>query len=359
MPAKYIHLANLLRNLIFQNTGNGVFKLPSEHALCQQYHVSRQTVRAALSLLSEEGLIEKRHGSGSFSTGLGSRQNSIAVMVNNAEEYTTPAFLSNVKSVLGNKGYSTKIYTTYSKISTEREILEELKDASIRGLITEGTKTALPNPNLDLYEALKLKGIAVLFAGGYYPAFSSSIYIKDDNYYGGYLLAQHLIQQGHTRIAGIFKIDDLQGIERYSGFVTALRDYSVPASDDLNIWYTAQHLEALQSRSDTGLFAPLLRRNKGMYTAVICQNDEIAYWLIRELRYAGIRVPEDVSVVSFDNSYMSDLNTIHITTLSHENQELGTAAAAALLKIIQGESVLSEDLSWKLIQKGSDAPPQS
>ena len=94
-----------------------------------------------------------------------------------------------------------------------------------------------------------------------------------------------------------------------------------------------------------------------MYTAVICQNDEIAYWLIRELRYAGIRVPEDVSVVSFDNSYMSDLNSVRITTLSHD-QELGTAAAAALLKIIQGEPVLSEDLSWKLIQKGSDAPPQ-
>ena len=95
-----------------------------------------------------------------------------------------------------------------------------------------------------------------------------------------------------------------------------------------------------------------------MYTAVICQNDEIAYWLIRELRYAGMRVPEDVSVVSFDNSYMSDLNSVRITTLSHEKQELGTAAASALLKIIQGEPVLSEDLSWKLIQKGSDAPFQ-
>ena len=90
-----------------------------------------------------------------------------------------------------------------------------------------------------------------------------------------------------------------------------------------------------------------------MYTAVICQNDEIAYWLIRELRYAGMRVPED-----FDNSYMSDLNSVRITTLSHEKQELGTAAASALLKIIQGEPVLSEDLSWKLIQKGSDAPFQ-
>lgn len=356
MPAKYIHLANLLRSLILQNTGSGVYKLPSEHALCQQYHVSRQTVRAALSLLTKEGLIEKRHGSGSFSTGLGRMANTIALIVNNAEEYTTPAFLSNIKSVLGEKGYSTKTFVTYSKVSAEREILAELRNTPIRGLIAEGTKTALPNPNLDLYDALMEKGIAVLFAGGRYPAFTSSIYIQDDNHYGGYLLSRHLIQEGHTQIAGVFKMDDLQGLERYSGFATALRDYDIPLTDDLLIWYTAELLEALQTKSDTGFFSPLLRRNKGMYSAVVCQNDEIAYWLIRELSYAGIRVPEDVSVVSFDNSYMSDLSSVHITTLAHDNQTLGTASASALLKMIQGESVHSENLTWKLLKKGSDAP---
>ena len=84
MPAKYIRLANQLKELLLQNTGNGIYKLPSEHALCQQYHVSRQTVRAALRLLSEEGLVEKRQGSGSFSTGHSIAENNIGVILNNA-----------------------------------------------------------------------------------------------------------------------------------------------------------------------------------------------------------------------------------------------------------------------------------
>lgn len=93
-----------------------------------------------------------------------------------------------------------------------------------------------------------------------------------------------------------------------------------------------------------------------MYSAVICQDDEIAYWLIKELHYAGIRIPEDISVVSFDNSYMSDLDSIRITTLSHKSHEIGFMAASALIRMIQGETVFSEELSWQIIQKGSDAP---
>ncbi len=355
MPAKYIRLANILRETIFQSTGSGIYKLPSESELCEQYHMSRQTVRTALRLLTEEGLIEKRQGSGSFSTGLGAMQNTIAVIVNHAEEYTTPAFLATLKSVLGTKGYSINVYSTHSRISEERKILEELKHASIRGIIVEGSKTSLPNPNLDLYKHLMAKGICVLFTSGIYSALTKCVCIKEDNYYGGYLLTKHLIDYGHTKIAGVFKIDDLQGLERYSGFAAALRDYAIPLPEELITWYNAANLEGLQSKSDTGFLSDLLRRNKGLYSAVICQNDEIAYWLIRELSYANIRVPEDISVVSFDNSYMSDLNSPHITTLSPD-RDLGTAAASALLRMIQGESVFSEELSWNLIEKNSVAP---
>lgn len=356
MSAKYINLANTLRKQLLQNTGYGVYRLPSENMLCKQYHVSRQTVRAALSLLAQEGLIEKRKGSGSFSTGLGAMKSKIGIIVNYADEYTTPALLTDIKSVLREKGYSTEVYSTYAKVSAEREILEKLAGSSVRGLIVEGTKSALPNPNLDLYEQLQENGISVLFMGANYPALTGSVYVKDDNYYGGYLLGKHLIQRGHRRIAGIFKADDIRGPERYHGFCMALRDFNIPVADDQIFWYSSAESEALQARSDTGFLTAFLRRNRELYSAVICQNDEIAYWLIKELHYADIRVPEDISVVSFDNSYMSDLDSIRITTLSHKRHELGRAAAAAMLRSIQGESLFPEELPWHLVSKGSDAP---
>lgn len=357
MTAKYIHLANILREQILQNTGTA-YKLPSENSLCVQYHVSRQTVRAALELLSKEGLIEKRHGSGSFSTGLGIMEKKIGIVVNNANEYTSPSLIADIDSVLGEKGYSTTIYSTFSKVETERNILEELENASIRGLIVEGTKTSLPNPNLDLYKRLTAKGTSILFVGGYYPILTPSIYIKDDNHYGGYLLTKHMLELGHTRIAGIFKMDDIQGLERYSGYISALQEYGLPVRDDLVTWYTSVSLEALETKSDTSFLTSFIRRKRDLYSAVVCYNDEIAYWLIREMRYANIHVPEDISVVSFDNSYMSDLNSIRITTLAHKKHELGTVIATTLLRMIQGEHVISKELPWQLIERGSDAAPQ-
>ncbi len=355
MSAKYIRLADRLREQILDHTGH-VYKLPSENSLCAQYQVSRQTVRSALRLLAEEGLIEKRCGSGSFSTGLGTMKNRIAVIVGNAEEYTAPALLADIKAVLREKGYHTDVYSTGFQIAQERRILETLADSAVRGLLAQGTKTTLPNPNLDLYERLRKKGVSILFMGGYYPSFPASVYIRDDNYYGGYLLGKHLIQRGHSRIGGIFQIDELQGPERYYGLAAALRDFSIPVCDELIAWYDSGDLEALEHRSDTGFLTSYLRKNARLCSAVICQNDEIAYWLIRELRYAEIRVPEDISVVSFDNSYMSELGPVRITSLTHREHEMGTAAASALLRMIHGETVWPEELSWRLTSKGSDAP---
>ena len=357
MPAKYIRLANQLKELLLQNTGNGIYKLPSEHALCQQYHVSRQTVRAALRLLSEEGLVEKRQGSGSFSTGHSIAENNIGVILNNADEYTSPALLGDIRAVLRDKGYQIQVYSTCGKIAEERRILQLLKSMPLRGLIAEGTRTSLPTPNLDLYEKLQSRGISLLFLGGYAPNLPESACIKEDNYYGGYLLTKHLIQKGHNRIAGIFKSDDIQGPERYYGFLSALRDFHIPFTDEQSLWYTSSHLTSLEKKSDTGFLTSFLRKNRHLYTAVVCHNDEIAYWLIRELGYARIRVPEDISIVSFDNSYMSDRGPVRITTLSHGEPHMGTVAARTILKMIRGETVSTEALSWRLISKGSDTPP--
>lgn len=353
MAAKYIRLAHTLRELIFENAGNGIYKLPSEHAICGTYGVSRQTVREALRLLTKEGLIEKRKGSGSFSTGLAARQNNIAIMVSYEEEYIYPTLLSEIKSLLRNMGYSVMIYSTQNKIHTERRILEELLTAPIRGLIAEGVKTAFPNPNLDLYESLRSEGIPVLFLHSSYPALTGSICIKNDNVYGGYLLGKYLIQKNHSRIAGIFKYDDLQGPERYQGFLNAMRDFRLPCYDEQILWYGTPELDALESKSDTGFLTAFLHRQLKHCSAVICYNDEIAYWLIKELHYAGIQVPGDLSVVSFDNSYLSEMSPVTLTTLSHKKREISSTAASAITQMIQGIPVYTQELSWHIIIRAS------
>ena len=66
MAAKYVQLADILRSELRQVLRQGGSKLPTEEELSQRYHMSRQTVRHALKLLEEDGLIERRQGSGSY-----------------------------------------------------------------------------------------------------------------------------------------------------------------------------------------------------------------------------------------------------------------------------------------------------
>lgn len=358
MAAKYIRLVDILKKKLSSVPGTGAYRLPSENSLAMQYGVSRQTVRQALSILEAEGLIEKRKGSGSWATGLSAdpAQNRIAVMLSSSSEYIYPALLSSIQSILTRKGYQVQVYVTDNRISEERKILKELTDNPVRGLIAEGCSSALPNPNLDLYEILESRHVSILFLHSCCKALENSICLKDDNYTGGYILGRHLIMEHHTKIAGIFRIDDAAGHERASGWFSSMRDSGLPIPDEHTAWYTGRELDTLRKKQDSGFLRTFIRKELKSCSAVICQDDEIAYWLIRELKQAGIKVPMDISVVSFGSTYYCEIGSVRLTSLSHGDTETGSLAAEMLLKMLHGFPVVSRMLPWTLVSRESDRP---
>lgn len=356
--SKYETLSERLTEQIAQNLQRGITALPTEAALAGQYQVSRQTVRAALALLRDKGLIESRQGSGSYATGLSLNawQNNIPILIASSQEYIYPHLLDDIRSALTSQGYQLQVYPTDNDTSIERKHLLTLLADPPRGLIVEGSKSTLPTPNADLFEKLKAAGTRLLFLHNRYDALSDEICIKDDNYYGGYLLASHLTDLGHTRIAGLFRMDDRQGPERYLGAVSCLRDLGYELEDRHVGWFQTQDVEALEKKQDTRFLAAYIKERLGDCTAVICYNDEIAYWLVKELSYAHIQVPRDVSVVCFDNSYLSDLSKIRITTLTHRPHEIGISAAETMIRLLKGIPAVSQEIPWELVRKESDGP---
>lgn len=355
---KYETLSKQLTELIARNLKQGVTALPTEAAIAGQYQVSRQTVRAALALLKSQGLIESRRGSGSYATGLSPDvdRNVIPILIASNQEYIYPHLLTDIRAVLADKGYQLQVHPTENDTSRERQLLLSLLHNPPRGVIVEGSKSALPTPNTDLFEKLKAAGTKLLFLHNKYDALSSEICIKDDNYYGGYLLANHLTGLGHTRIAGIFKADDKQGPERYLGAFCCLRDQNVELSDGNIGWFHSSDIEKLEKKQDSRFLAAYIRECLSGCSAVICYNDEIAYWLIKELSYAGIRVPRDISVVCFDNTYLSELSKVRITTLTHKPHEMGTCVGETMIRMLQGIPVISQEIPWELVRKESDGP---
>lgn len=354
MAAKYIQLADLMRGEIVHLRSIGENRLPTEKELTESYGVSRQTVRNALNLLEEEGLIERRQGSGSYIRekilGIGMKQ--IAVITTFIDDYIFPSILHDAQSIFEQNGYSTLIYATENKVSKEREILKSLLEKEISAILIEGSKTALPTPNADLFIRFRMLGIPVLFIHGEYQNLKEFPSVLADDYAGGYMLAEYLIAKGHRKIAGIFKNDDMQGSERYYGYLSALVRHDLLFDEKSICWYDTDERKEIVDEDDKTKIDRIIERI-GETTAAVCYNDEIAYALIRRLSERGYRIPEDIAIVSFDDSFYSRIGTVPITSLAHRDQRTGKTAAGMLMAMLKGEEVNSIRLRWEIKERAS------
>ena len=171
--------------------------------------------------------------------------------------------------------------------------------------------------------------------------------ILADNITGGRLVAEHLIGLGHRRILHLGgPPGNTLTISRREGFVAALRDAGLEAE--------AQD-PALRAEGDfsvrSGHTAALrIAQMDERPTAVFCDSDEMALGLLQGLAMNGLRVPDDVSVVGFDNIEMSAYALPPLTTVRQRRGRLGGTAAETLLAMIEGketqavETVLPVDL---------------
>ncbi|MDQ0256780.1 DNA-binding LacI/PurR family transcriptional regulator [Evansella vedderi] len=95
-------------------------------------------------------------------------------------------------------------------------------------------------------------------------------------------------------------------------------------------------------------------------TAIFCYNDLIALDVLKVLRKLNYKVPEDISIVGYDNSHLAEATEINLTTVEHPKKELGEKAAHLLLDVIEGKSEFNGDpytFKPKLIMRNSTAKP--
>ena len=353
MNPKYQIVAEALRAEIRDGTYQKT--LPTEQLLCARFQVSRQTVRQALSLLESERLIDRRQGSGSHirerREPVFRQRRSIAVVTTYISDYIFPSILREIESVCSENDSTPLLFATQNQFSNERKVLQTLLEMEkLDGVLVEGTKTGLPNPNIGLYRELMEKGIPMVFMHGNYEQLPHTLSVLDDNYTGGRMLTEYLYRKGHRKISGIFKYDDLQGRQRFVGYLDAMQEYGLPLEDGNILWYgTDQKGGFLKEGSVRDETKQLL----SSCSAVICYNDEIATRVVSYLNRQGISVPGDVAVVSFDNSQYSEMSTPRITSLSHGAYNVGRMAAELLFRHLRGESCISSVAPWVLVEKES------
>ena len=169
---------------------------------------------------------------------------------------------------------------------------------------------------------LKAADIPYVFIGR--PSEADGIhYVDTDNLHGGYLATSHLIELGNRRIATIASGQNTSGDDRVEGYRQALRAHALPWNENL-VAYGDYSLES----GYMAMRALIPEVPKAVYVA----SDMMALGALRALREAGLRVPEDVAVVSHDDLPPAVQADPTITTI---HQPIGTTGETAVEKLAQ------------------------
>ena len=313
MAPKYEQLVMALRRTLPQWYADGQRKLPCETGTrCAQFSVGRQTLRQALAVLEQEGLIEKRRGSGSFLPG-GSQSEPA-----HRRDCDLAQRLHFSVTAQGYSGmpFRTRLFPSSFTPRKTPSIVSARSRALLldppAGILVEGCKTALPNPNAEtVSEALRQRGLPMTFLRKL-PGTARRILRRRRQLRRRLSAGRTPHPERASNNRRDFQIRRCTGGRALSR--RGLRDArrrTFSRSMKISSGFPAFSATSLSNCEDESMLQNFLRQQLGSCHCRRRYNDEIAFPLIRTLLRAGKRVPEDIAVVAFDNSYYSTFGPVN------------------------------------------------
>ncbi len=321
----YAQLKNALQEQIRTGALPYGEKLPSENEFMAHLGLSRMTIRSALSQLSNENYVHKIHGKGTFvcyNTANATAGN-IDVLLDVTYAYFSSHYIKSISEVLTKHNYQFVIHDTQDDQTHICLTLERILQNDPAGIILQPSHLVEPQlPRLkELLQQIQQRGIPCVTidrALEGIPVLS----VPFDDYTGGRIAAEYLVSLGHKKCAMVCCSNFVENEPRFSGFDSVLQEYNLP------------HLIAVEK--DTDLAANLVRlvREENV-TAVFNYNDEVALKTFRFLSSAGIRIPQDVSIVGFDDTIFTKATDPQMTSVVHPKERLGHITAEKLISLIE------------------------
>lgn len=248
-------------------------------------------------------------------------------------DLTNPFFMeaaAAMERVLSREGYIMTLSSTHASVQEERDLLEALGRQAVRGVLLTPADSTHEAATRLVEEGTPV----VLFDAADAPEGLPSVSIDDRA--GAALAIEHLLALGHERICFLNGPADMrQSVQRLAGVRDAIEHWQHLTGSDsvqLSVYnaqaYTAQ---AGYAATENAVTEARAASNGANPTAVFCANDLLAVGVMSALRGAGISIPNDVSVIGFDDIPLAAQMPVPLTTIRQPMDELGAAAAELLL----------------------------
>jgi GntR family transcriptional regulator of arabinose operon len=357
---KVLHrqLTTDLRNRILDGQLPVGTRLPTDNQLAVEYQISRDTVRQALALLADEGLIERVQGRGTFvsqrsesaasggsalfSSSMVQEQKQIGLLLSSGVRKMGDSLqdiMIGVEQATRLHGYSVSICYTEGSKEQQAQDIARMSANRVAGLIICPIDNAA---DTDIIRQLQNSHVPLVFIDRYLPDLSVD-FVGVDNKGGGYRATEHLIILGHRRI-GFISLEE-EGPEttssvkeRLQGYGEALHKYGVSYDPTLII----HDINPGEGNVSPSIYEFLQRPDRP--SAIFAVNDIVALDVMQAAHALHLRIPQDLAIVGFDNERFSSRLSPPLTTIAQPFFDIGLRAGTLLLSRIEGLSTISRHI---------------
>lgn len=345
---KYFQLQTWLQDRIEQGYYATNEKIPTEVELVKLSGLSRATVRQALRNLEQDGYIVRKKRVGSFVLKTEKDTKNIptvGILIPDIRSGYAPILARGAEDEATKNNISLILCNTDDLLSQAKYHIDRLINLKVSGVIYVPV-AASDKDNLQIIKKLKRKNIPVVLADRGIQDSEIDI-VTTNNFEGSRQIAQYLINEGHERIA--FLSNKLYSTERlrYDGFISKMKEANINQDPAITIL-------------DKGAFnvnrylthVHKILKNKKKFTAVYAGHDRIALLFYSAAKNMGLGVPEDFSLVGYDNM---PLTTISLTTMHQPIYEMGQESVRLIIARINNEksNIKNIILNSTLIKRSS------
>ncbi|MEJ6555845.1 LacI family DNA-binding transcriptional regulator [Microbacterium esteraromaticum] len=251
-----------------------------------------------------------------------SRSNTLGILSATVGEFGPTSAIAAIEEAARAEGYSVSTLnltdTTPEAIGTA---VRQLGREHVDGIVVLA-------PQVRVFNVLRGMAASVPFVSLQTASGSDGVTLAADQVHGARMITEHLVSLGHSEILHLAGPQDwIEAESRMRGYLEALRDADLPTFPPIRGDWTA----------DFGYFAGQELARRVDFTAVFAANDLMAIGLMHGFRDSGVRVPDDVSVVGFDDIPVAAHVAPTLTTVHQDFHEVGRRAVSMLLAEIRGE----------------------
>jgi LacI family transcriptional regulator len=260
------------------------------------------------------------------------RTQTIGVLFPEVSGMLSSEVLEGVENAAHDGGFSVIVCNTTSSGKRTVKYLRLLQEKRVDGIIfaSENVKEEY----FKIFQEMKVPVVLVSTASSNYDL----PFVRVNDYEGAFQATEYLINKGHKQIGmiGGSKLDPIAGVPRMKGFEEALQKHNLAFSED---HVTTNEGYRFQNGKES---LPVLLKQLPNMTALFAASDEMAIGAMSAAHQLGIKVPEELSIIGYDNLKIAEMCYPALTTVSQPLKDMGQTAGEILVKLIKGEEKEAE-----------------